>query len=140
MLAAAHPVHLALARDLACSGAYISALTSEYLGQQPQLKVMASLHPDLVTITIGGNNIGFANVLADCWLGGSCATDGTIRVTSRKIARLGKSIENVYAEIRKSVPRSTNILVVGYPQLFPSKRGRTGLAAIVGRAIGSTAR
>jgi lysophospholipase L1-like esterase len=127
LLAAEHPAHLALARDLACSGAYTSALTSEYLGQQPQLKAMAGLHPNLVTITIGGNNIGFANVLADCWLGSNCAADGTIRTASRKIARLGKSIENVYAEIRKSVPRSTSVLVVGYPQLFPSGRGRTGL-------------
>src|SRR5690606_33667950 len=61
---------------LACSG----AVTDQVLGRVPtydepsQIARLAALDPppDLVLLTIGGNNIGFGDIVADCLLHDSC--------------------------------------------------------------------
>jgi photosystem II stability/assembly factor-like uncharacterized protein/lysophospholipase L1-like esterase len=127
-LLAAADSRLNLVGELACSGAWTSALTSSFKGQSPQLTAMQPLNPNLVTVTIGGNNIGFAPTLEDCWLlRHNCVKDGKLAAASAKIQALGKSIVNVYDVIKKDSLSGASTLVVGYPRLFPLKRGTVGL-------------
>lgn len=55
-------------RLLACSGAEVADLTvGGALGLQPQLEAAAAGGPaDLVLLTIGGNDLGFTEIVADC--------------------------------------------------------------------------
>lgn len=111
---------------LACSGATTSALSSSYQSQPPQLESLKSLNPGLVTITIGGNDIGFSSILERCWdwIFYNCATDATFGNASANITALGSSIVSVYQSLRTAAPSAT-ILVVGYPRLFPTSQAVT---------------
>lgn len=97
---------------LACSGATTSDVRAT---QVPALPADA----DLVTITIGGNDAGFARVLEACTF---AATDDQCRtvvdaaetfiavVISRRLAR-------TYDAIHDAVPHA-RLVVLGYPRLF----------------------
>jgi hypothetical protein len=94
-----------------------------------------------VTFTIGGNDVGFANVLDKCihgvtlfhWKGYGCSKDKTLvtQVNSRIAALHGSGtattpdgtsvipIQNLLLRIHQLAPQA-NIVVAGYPALFGS--------------------
>jgi len=113
---------------LACSGAKISALTNAYKGETPQLYAMTALKPDLVTITIGGNDVGFSDILRNCYVihlrHENCVTDGTLKQAKANVVALGGIISGVYNALETEAPHAM-ILVVGYPQLFPNSQKQT---------------
>lgn len=73
---------------------------------------------DLVTITIGGNDIGFADVLQHCALR-SCNNPRFEQQLDAMIDAVQPGLEAVYAAILAKTFNAT-VLVMGYPQLFPS--------------------
>jgi lysophospholipase L1-like esterase len=96
----------------ACSGAKIPDVTST------QLSALTA-STSYVTISVGGNDAGFANVLTTCaqpaWLS-NCngAVDGAqayIRNT------LPAALTTLYAAIRARAPQA-KVTVVGYPRIF----------------------
>ena len=113
---------------LACSGATTAALTNSYKGQTAQLYAMKALNPALVTITIGGDDIGFSKILRNCYLihlpHDNCLTDGTLAQARANIVALGGVISGVYNAVKTEAPKAT-IVVVGYPQLFPNSQQQT---------------
>jgi len=110
---------LVLEQDLACAGATTSALTSSYNGQLPQLQAMRRLTPPptLITITMGGNNLGFPDVLTACYFGQCTYALGAVEVALA--TGFGTRMTAVYKEIKAAAPKAT-ILVVGYPQILTS--------------------
>ncbi len=72
-----------------------------------------------MTITVGGNDVGFRSVISQCalpgWLGTCAATiqAGLDTLHSVLSGRLG----NVYQEVKKRAPGAT-VVVTGYPLLF----------------------
>lgn len=72
----------------------------------------------LVTITIGGNDIGFATVLGSCAGGRAArcrrAIDAAVAMTRDE---LPGRLDTVYAQIRRRAPRA-RVVVLGYPRLF----------------------
>ena len=72
----------------------------------------------LVTITIGGNDVGFADVLSAC-AGGSAAACGSAidRGIGEIRTALPRKLDAVYAEIRRRAP-DAKVIVLGYPRLF----------------------
>jgi lysophospholipase L1-like esterase len=119
---------LLLAANLACSGAATEDLTKEQNGAPPQAQALAAVRPspDLVTITIGGNDAGFAPTLAQCFLA-DCWELGGI-AGSRLLIRyvLPDRLEAAYKQVRAAAP-GAELVVVGYPRLFPSRQ-----SAVVG--------
>jgi lysophospholipase L1-like esterase len=97
---------------VACSG----ATTTDVLDNQ-----IPALQPgtDLVTITIGGNDAGFAPVLQTCT---AAASDQTC-ITAVNIAEifvvfaLPALLGRTYAAIRNAAPHA-QVIVLGYPRLF----------------------
>jgi lysophospholipase L1-like esterase len=79
--------------------------------------------PDIVTITIGGNDVHFRDVLTKCVFGvRSCVKVYDKRsgdVIEGWIRDLAKDLPTVYRRIREVAPRA-RLLVVGYPRLFPA--------------------
>jgi len=149
--AAAYPVTIATqlyggqtARFVACSGAVIRDVVvgkgKVPPGMEPSQLNALDNTVDLVTISIGGNDIGFSSIATSCVLFGIICTftDNTDAVNA--IARIGKendsgqildpstapgsssdpvyTLDNIYATIRHDAPNA-RILVVGYPDLLP---------------------
>ena len=114
-LAAAHAGRIARIDNLACSGADTDAMIYRFKGQLPQLTAVRALHPDLVTVTIGGNDVHFADVLTWCYLL-PCAW--LARFWQYEITALVRSLPASYEGIRSAAPGAA-VVVVGYPRLFP---------------------
>ena len=80
--------------------------------------------PDVVTITIGGNDVGFADVLKHCVLAADCTEryrSPTGDLLDGRIADLVERLTRTYAAIRDAAPEA-RLIVVGYPRLFPEKQ------------------
>jgi streptogramin lyase len=117
LLAASTP-GIVMEAHLACSGATSAALAGNVKGQPDQIKELTALrpHPTLITMTMGGNDVFFSSVLADCYHH-NCIRDGTIKKTSEKIAREKAALVADYRSLTKAEPGAT-VLIVGYPRIF----------------------
>jgi lysophospholipase L1-like esterase len=113
--------------DVSCSGATTAYMTSVQ-GSVPAQLDAVDRSTDLVTLTIGGNDIGFSTVLGTCaqvsatdpagapcrahfTAGGSDAVTDSIKQTAPKVA-------SVLSAIHHRAPHA-RVVVVGYPDLFP---------------------
>jgi hypothetical protein len=126
---AARALDLAL-RDVSCSGATTDDLTrSQGPGIPAQLSAI-SPSTSLVSVGIGGNDLGFSGVAANCvaatpWgptrVGWSCRshyTVGGIDQLAAAIEETGTKVATVLKEIRaRSV--HARVFVVGYPDIVP---------------------
>ncbi|MCX4903965.1 SGNH/GDSL hydrolase family protein [Streptomyces sp. NBC_00878] len=113
--------------DVSCGGATTAALTGPQGTKPPQLDALDA-GTDVVTLTIGGNDLGFSSNLATCArltssdpTGNPCQTfftnTGTDRLAQR-VNEIAPSIAEALDSIRQRAPRA-KVLVVGYPDLFP---------------------
>jgi lysophospholipase L1-like esterase len=111
------------AESWACSG----AVTGDVAAQIARLAADAHL----VTISIGGNDLGFGEVLRNCVLR-NCrrlyTRDGA-DVIEERIRRLARTLPGLYRRIQHAAPRA-RLLVMGYPRLFPRRPGRFTCAAL----------
>jgi lysophospholipase L1-like esterase len=100
----------------ACSGAKTGEVIEKQLG-----KLTSSTA--LVTITIGGNDAGFSNVIINCAL--YYFTCGSaINEANEYIAKtLPGKLETTYKDIRAKAT-TAEVIVLGYPKLF-TKEGTT---------------
>lgn len=118
----------AVLQDASCSGATTADLTSAQPvvggANRPQLE---ALGPGVgtVTVQIGGNDIGFAEILYRCLaplpLGTPCRyhfTRGGTDEISRRIVATGPKVAAVLGQIRRRSP-DARVLVVGYPAILP---------------------
>jgi len=122
----------------ACSGATTDAVLSVgwHSDPLPQLALNRSRdtrnandlpvdgNTDLVTITIGGNDVNFADILQFCAFSNDCTTEkyqgkSLANAITDRLNALGPKLETVYRQIRAQAPHA-RILVAGYPQLFPA--------------------
>ncbi|MGQ0840290.1 SGNH/GDSL hydrolase family protein [Actinokineospora sp.] len=96
---------------VACSG----AVTQDVLNNQ-----VGAITADtaLVTVSIGGNDAGFASVMTDCNLS-SDATCVARNQTAQNFAltTLPGRLDNVYTQIRNRAP-SAQVIVMGYPRIY----------------------
>jgi len=103
---------------------------------QRQLDYISS-SPDFLTISIGGNNVGFADIVTECVtshlkipLPNTCkyASDQTERGNvAKRIADQYTPLKNVYKELAKATNNKTKIYVVGYPQFVKESGGSCGI-------------
>jgi lysophospholipase L1-like esterase len=115
-------------RDPSCSGAETEDMTQiQNVSPGPNPPQFDSLSADnaLVTVTIGGNDIGFSSLAEDCVsiipFGSPCrdqyVRDGQDEI-SRRIAETAPKVDAVLDGIRARSPR-TRILVVNYSAILP---------------------
>jgi lysophospholipase L1-like esterase len=111
------------ATDLACSGAQTQDVVRPFKDQPAQTDALAKLRPrpDVVTITIGGNDAGFAATLAACYVT-DCVRSGAIAVAETQIlTALPDRLADTYRAVQQAAP-GARLVVVGYPRLFPAHR------------------
>ncbi|NEA66141.1 SGNH/GDSL hydrolase family protein [Streptomyces sp. SID12488] len=129
-------------RDMSCSGAKIADLSSAQStdnGVNPAQLSALTARTGLVTIGVGGNDIGFAATVQECvkkgvvyrltgsgrFTGndapchGEYVSDGADKV-ARRIDAAGKRLTDALAEVKRRAPRA-EVYVVGYPAILPSE-------------------
>ena len=114
-------------RDVSCSGARtddLSAPQPVFAGSNPPQLEALDPSVDTVTLEIGGNDIGFSEILQRCaapWpLGTPCRdfyTGGGVDEISRRIALTGPKVAAALAEAHRRSP-DARLFVVGYPAIL----------------------
>lgn len=116
-----------LGRDVTSLRACAGATTATVLAGQ-----LAPLPPrtTLVTITIGGNDAGFVDVVASCLLGTTARCERRVARAERFVRReLRGRLRRVYRAIRRRAPQAT-VIVAGYPRLFAVRPWCAGFGRI----------
>jgi len=106
---------------VACSGATTSDLISKQL---PSLNAATNL----VTMTIGGNDIGFANLIYQCTV--SDCTTALLNTTANLSSTLGPPLDTTFNDVKQAAPNAT-VIVLGYPRVFSTSTcfGTLGITA-----------
>jgi lysophospholipase L1-like esterase len=117
-----------LTADGTCAGAVAAASAgglSTVPGQVARLVEEGSLGPqtDLITVSAGGNDVGFGEVTATC----ASAPLETCRLviedkTATAMPVLARDLDSLYGQLRAAAPEAT-VLVTGYPHLFSPEFG-----------------
>jgi lysophospholipase L1-like esterase len=118
----------------ACSGATIANLTTT--GQFGEPAQISQIPPtaNLVTVTIGGNDAGFAGVLARCVLLLSCEdyyTQDDANNLDVAIDSLATPLTNAYEAVRAQAPHA-RIVVLTYPGILTPPGPVSGCAGELG--------
>jgi hypothetical protein len=114
----------ATTEDLWHSGAYLSLAPANGIEWQ-QLQDTADLaKARIITMTMGGNDLNFSDILTNCVLGppypacDSGSSDGWIANLQQKISTLEPVLRETYEQIEGAAPNAA-LYVVGYPDLLP---------------------
>jgi hypothetical protein len=72
----------------------------------------------MVTLTVGGNDLGFGDIVSDCLLGFQSCTrhDAEVR---QDLAALGGSLQTLFPDLGTRLAPEARVIVVGYPRIFP---------------------
>lgn len=136
-------IEIAPAKFVACSGATTANVRPaadgglELYGEQPQVDQLGQDQFDMVTLTIGGNNLGFEKTVKFCFAHGACDSArpwtmaGDSRTYSEWIDGLIRSdqfaaaLTTTYGHVKDST--DATIFVLGYPLLLPADSTLNGL-------------
>ncbi len=132
LLAAARPA-LQPMRNMTCSGATTADLTSSQLSGQPaQFDALVSA-TTLVTLGMGGNDIGFSSIVSGCNV---AVTLGGLNPCRDKfdhggsddryplIAAMRASLTSAYQQVAQRSPNA-RVLAIGYPSVLPQNNSAT---------------
>ncbi len=125
----AHALDLTL-RDVSCAGATTADLTGSQGPGIPDQFSALSPSTSIVSVGIGGNDLGFTKIAAECasltpWgvtlVGWTCQSHFTAGGTDQLAAtadQVGTKVAAVLADIRTLAPHA-RVFVVGYPDIAP---------------------
>ncbi|WP_137990283.1 SGNH/GDSL hydrolase family protein [Streptomyces vilmorinianum] len=95
----------------ACSGARTGDVTSSQLGP-------LSTATDLVSLTVGGNDAGFADVMTTCVLQSEATCINRVNQAKAYVdSTLPGKLDAVYSAIRAKAPNA-RVVVLGYPRFY----------------------
>jgi lysophospholipase L1-like esterase len=94
-------------------------LTSFSPGYINQLDFVSQYQPKVITVSIGGNDIGFSSILRKCVLSiGSCYSTYEDRVELlNEVDSKFPAFADTYTKIKNAASPDSKIYVIGYPQL-----------------------
>ncbi len=103
---------------VACSGATTTSVISS------QLSALSSA-TTLVSITVGGNDVGFSSVMETCVLSSTSTCVSAIDTSESEMARqLPGELNAVLADIKADAPNA-RVVVLGYPELYDMSKSAT---------------
>jgi lysophospholipase L1-like esterase len=110
-------------RNVACGGAVTSDVRTF---QVPFL----SAKTDLVSITIGGNDAGFASTVISCTIGTDASCAATVASARTYVTQtLPGALDATYRAIRQHAPNA-HVVVLGYPRLFDETTAACGIGGM----------
>lgn len=97
-------------------------------GYVPQSEFVAKHNPDIVTISVGGNDVGFSNIIAGCVMNFgtyqdfNCLSDRDERESkANEIDQKISQWSTTFVDIKNSLGGSDpKLYVIGYPSMFKS--------------------
>ncbi|MFF3734574.1 SGNH/GDSL hydrolase family protein [Streptomyces sp. NPDC002476] len=96
---------------VACSGATTSSVVSTQLGA-------LSSSTGLVSVTAGGNDVGFADVMQDCVLSSEAACLSSVASAVSQVQNsLPSRLSSLYGSIKTRAPKA-HVVVLGYPRFY----------------------
>lgn len=99
----------------ACSGATTTDVITSQLAA-------LSASTTLVSITIGGNDVGFSSVMETCVLGtDSACTNAVSHAEAEAQTQLPAKLDTLFSDIRTDAP-GAHVVVLGYPELYDLNR------------------
>ena len=116
--------------DEACSGATTASVISSQLGP-------LNSATSLVSITAGGNDVGFSSVMEDCVIEGTSACVSAVdKAESQAQSELPGNLGTLYSDIAAHAPNA-HVVVLGYPQFYDLSQsgGCIGLSSTSRSAI-----
>lgn len=79
---------------------------------------MLSSSTTLVSVTAGGNDVGFADVMQDCVLSSEATCVSSVNTAISQIQNsLPSSLDSLYSGIRARAPQA-QVVVLGYPRFY----------------------
>lgn len=109
-------------RSVACSGATTADVVNS------QLSALSS-SVTLVSVTVGGNDVGFSSIMTTCVLDGESDCIAAVSAAEAKVRNeLPAKLAAVYGGIRSHAP-SARFVVVGYPVFYQLGTVCIGLSA-----------
>ncbi|MFF3248705.1 SGNH/GDSL hydrolase family protein [Streptomyces sp. NPDC002870] len=121
-------------KNVTCSGATTRSLWNKQGTAAPQLNALTK-DTDLITVSLGGNDLRFADVLRQCVIAGLADRQGSpcrdqlnaggADQLAQRMAKLAPRIGSMLVDIDRRSPNA-RVVVVGYPALFPSKGDSCG--------------
>jgi lysophospholipase L1-like esterase len=118
-------------KDMSCAGAVIQNVLGSQIGA-------LSANTKLVTVSIGGNDIGFASIVYGCAARSQYNTPGAPcrdqlsagggDALAAKVAAVGPRLLSLYQTIKTRAPNA-KVLVIGYPTIFSPNTCPGGLSA-----------
>ncbi|OLT22706.1 G-D-S-L family lipolytic protein [Actinomadura sp. CNU-125] len=110
----------------ACSGATTADVLDGKGGERPQIDRIGG-DTSLITMSIGGNDVGFSKILAGCvvklpW--SDACTEQGVDIASR-MAELRQELPALIGGLRERAPRA-RIVLMGYPKAFSEVAGAGG--------------
>jgi len=116
----------------ACSGARTGDVLSGQLGP-------LSTATGLVSISVGGNDAGFADVMTTCVLQSDSSCLSRIKTAKAYVdSTLPKQLDTVYTAIRSKAPNA-HVVVIGYPRFYKLGTTCVGLSETKRKAINDAA-
>lgn len=122
----AYPALLKAARSLAsytsvaCSGATTASVVSDQISA-------LSATTTLVSVTVGGNDIGFSTIMRTCVLRGSDACVDAVATAEEKVrSDLPQALDTLYDAISQRASRA-RVIVLGYPVFYELNSWCVGL-------------
>jgi GDSL-like Lipase/Acylhydrolase family len=104
---------------IACSGATTSdVLTDGQYNEDAQIDHLGG-SPDVVTISIGGNDMGFVTYATACVIGDCSDSSAAYATAVAKINALDTPLEDTYNAILSDLSVDGDLYVVDYPMLVP---------------------
>jgi len=114
----------------ACTGATIAdvlRLPQSSRGNQRIQLEYVNPATELVTLTIGGNDLGFSKIVFACLRRRNCTKhDDLVNGVEDDMAAIKAQLVNAYTRIRERMSPSGMLVVAGYPRLFRKSEGRCG--------------
>ncbi|GAA3014091.1 SGNH/GDSL hydrolase family protein [Streptomyces fulvorobeus] len=96
---------------VACSGATTSSVANGQLGA-------LSSSTALVSVTAGGNDVGFASVMTDCVLASEATCVNSVNAAISQVQNvLPARLDSLYDGIRARAPQA-RVVVLGYPRFY----------------------
>jgi lysophospholipase L1-like esterase len=107
--------------SVACSGATTATL------MRTQLPALTS-STTMVSLTIGGNDVGFADVLKSCYIGGDTGCTTAVDAAEQKanIALPGK-LDHVFVAIKARSPHA-QVVAMNYPDFYTGSAPCSGIS------------
>lgn len=116
---------------VACSGATTSDVLYGGSGtgnwnEGPQIDALSE-DTEIVTITVGGNDVGFRGYVETCvfWICGPGTSGFNAIMSNINSTSFLDDLKNVYGSILESAPKAT-VYVIGYPHIFDPGGGSFG--------------